>query len=719
VDFILLWTSLGEGPKCSCKPCLYACRYFSSSKTACHNAHSLFMTSLFFCMRRILLLLILATAAHAQTLTVTKEMRHLRNGDQREWSTFSANADRSATISFDVSNPADWKTVRLRQQDVKQPWDLLINNKKIGSLVADEKDLTIYFPLPSNTLTAGKNNLTISSKSTISDDVRIGNIVLLAGSADETQSQASVTISVIDRSVSKPVPARVTIFDENKSMHQVAATNTEGHLAIRPGCVYTSNGNVSLRLVPGRYTIYANRGFEYSVDSTTVDLKKGDTTITLGLSREVDTKGLIACDTHVHTYSHSGHGDATDQERVITLAGEGVELAVITDHNQHVDLRSAASAAGVDKYFTLITGNEVTTKVGHFNVFPLSASATPVDPQAENWKDLKSKLRPDRSVVILNHGNDVHNDFRPLDASRHVAFAGVDLQGWPFPANAMEVVNSGSQQSDAMQLFHQWMGMLNSGNIITPVGSSDSHDVSRYIVGQGRTYIFGKDDDPSHIDVGAAVKAFREGRVLVSSGLLTRVSVEGRYGPGDLAEVRKSAQVQISVQAPSWVRAEHVTLFVNGVKVHEEDILAETLNTKWSSSWKIDNPGHDVFVTAVATGRGDHIPFWPIEKPYQATGPEWTPAVVGFSGAVWIDGDGDGARSTARDYAQLVIDESKKLNLIISELEGYDKAVAVQTAVLLSENGVDLSGDEVKGVLPNAAPHVRQAFDEVRVALKK
>jgi hypothetical protein len=673
------------------------------------------LTFVFLFMCRAFFLLILVTAAQGQSLTVLKDMRHLRNGDKLEWSSFPANADRSMNLSFDVSDQAAWKTIRIRQQDVKQPWQLLINNKKVGQLVADEKDLTIYLPLPGNLLNQGKNTLTISSTSATSDDIRVGEIVLLGKPVDEKQSQATLEVSVIDRRVSLPVPARITILDQNGSMHQVAANDTSGHLAIRPGCVYTATGKASLRLVPGRYTIYANRGFEYGVDSATVDLKPGDTTITLGLSREVDTNGLIACDTHVHTSSHSGHGDATDQERVITLAGEGVELAVITDHNQHVDLRSAASALGLNKYFTLVTGNEVTTKVGHFNVFPLSASATPFDTQVENWRDLKSKLRPDRSIVILNHANDIHNDFRPFDPSRHVSFAGVNLEGQPFPANAMEVINSGSQQTDAMQLFHQWMGMLNSGQVITPVGSSDSHDVSRYIVGQGRTYIFGRDDNPSRIDIGAAVKNFREGRVLVSSGLLTKISVEGRFGPGDLAQVRKSAQVQISVQGPSWVKADYVALFVNGHMVQEEKIPGES---KWNGSWKIENPGHDVFVSVVATGRGNKMPFWPLEKPYQPTAPEWTPMVVGFSGAVWIDGDADGERSTARDYAKLIM-EAKKLNDIIAQLTEYDKAVAVQTAVLLSEHGVDLASEELNEHLSKAPAQVREGFAEVRSAIKK
>ena len=98
----------------------------------------------------------------------------------------------------------------------------------------------------------------------------------------------------------------------------------------------------------------------------------------------------------------------------------------------------------------------------------------------------------------------------------------------------MEVINSGSQQSNIMTLYNDWFGMMNHGYYLTPVGSSDSHDVSRFTVGQGRTYIKTSDANVSTIDVEDAISNFIEGKVLVSLGLLTTVSVDGKYGPGDI-----------------------------------------------------------------------------------------------------------------------------------------------------------------------------------------
>ena len=75
----------------------------------------------------------------------------------------------------------------------------------------------------------------------------------------------------------------------------------------------------------------------------------------------------------------------------------------------------------------------------------------------------------------------------------------------------MEVINSGALQTDWMRPYRDWFALLNRGVILTPVGASDSHDVSRYIVGQGRTYIRTNDSDPGKIDVPDAVDSFLAG----------------------------------------------------------------------------------------------------------------------------------------------------------------------------------------------------------------
>ncbi len=480
--------------------------------------------------------------------------------------------------------------------------------------------------------------------------------------------------------------------------------------------IYTADGAATFGLPAGDYTIHAGRGFEYGTDTVRVSLKPGERARKeLVIRREVPTPGFVACDPHVHTLTHSGHGDSTDVERAITAAGEGLELVVATDHNVQIDHHAAAVKANVRRYFTPVVGNEVTTNVGHFNVFPLAVGGPVPDFKVKDWKGVAAALGGVKAprVVILNHARDLHAKFRPFGPERHVALTGEDLDGWGLPANAMEVVNSGAQQSDAMRLVRDWFGMLNRGALLTPVGSSDSHDVSRYIVGQGRTYIRATDDKPGEIDVNEAVKNFVAGRVMVSCGLLAEITVDGKYGPGDLAPAKADVVVSVRVLGPAWATADRVELYANGVKVHEAGIRDDgKAGEKWSGKWTLTRPAHDVHLVAVATGPGVDGLFWPIGKPYQPTSPVVRKRVIGVTGAVWLDGDGDGQRSSAHDYAKKVVaDAGSDWRKVVKALSGFDEATAAQAAGLLRAAGVSPSDKDVRAAAKAAGDPVLRGFD--------
>jgi len=100
----------------------------------------------------------------------------------------------------------------------------------------------------------------------------------------------------------------------------------------------------------------------------------------------------------------SGHGDASALERQVTLAGEGVELAIATDHNHNIDYAPFQRELGLSEWYTSVVGNEVTTDIGHFNAFPLSP-ADPVPPFRS--RDIVTIVQGVRElgaqVVVLNH----------------------------------------------------------------------------------------------------------------------------------------------------------------------------------------------------------------------------------------------------------------------------------------------------------------------------
>jgi hypothetical protein len=87
--------------------------------------------------------------------------------------------------------------------------------------------------------------------------------------------------------------------------------------------------------------------------------------------------------------------------------------------------------SGVRQYFTPVVGTEVTTpSMGHFNVFPIPADGRAIDQGASNWMRLREEIvgTATEPVIVLNHGRDLHDSFRPLGRTRHISIAGEDLE---------------------------------------------------------------------------------------------------------------------------------------------------------------------------------------------------------------------------------------------------------------------------------------------------
>jgi hypothetical protein len=657
----------------------------------------------------LLLILILGVnTTSAKERVLDPRLHHLRVGAEREWSDFPLKPDGpNLVVRFQAEGNAGEGALRLRQQDVRQTWKVLLNGKEIGRLSNDENDTILYMPIPAGRLAAGENALAIEQVGKASDDIRVGEITLDDRPVEQVLVESSAEIEVAQAGI--PIPCRITVVNPDGALMTVGA-KSGNTLAVRPGVIYTSTGKARFGLPSGDYTIYAGRGFAYGIDSVRVRLRPGDfVRKSLTIRKEVPTEGYVSSDTHIHTLTHSGHGDCTIEERMITLAGEEIDLPIATDHNKHIDFHAMAVKLGVRNYFTPVVGNEVTTALGHFNIFPVRADDPIPDFKLKDWKSISENIRKQTrpKVIILNHPRDLHSGFRPFGPERFVALSGERLDGWELPANAMEVVNSGAQQTDVMRLFHDWCGLLNRGIIVTPVGASDSHDVSRFFVGQARTYIRCKDDRPGAIDVAQVVDNFLQGRVMVSCGLLAEIAVNDRFGPGDLVPASDEVKVKVRVLGPDWVKADKVELYANGRKIREARIVPKDgrPGVKWQGAWVLPRFRHDVHLVAVASGPGVTQLYWPIAKPYQPTSPKVDRRVIGVSGAVWIDADADGRRTSACAYAHKLMTTHGAMK-VIAALGDYDEAVAVQVASLFKARGITPDADAIH----KAGDHVERRF---------
>jgi len=659
-----------------------------------------------------LLCLVIEVAAQQQMLD--SAVHYIRNGDKPEWEDFNGrNLLKEFSIDFNAAENLSEQTLQLRQYDVKQSWQVVLNGNKLGTLVTDMNDMIIYLVVPPKALHQGINTLRISPTSKVADDILVGEIMLHKDKQNEVLHEATLGLEVVDKKNNDSIPCRITITNSAGVLQTVAAAS-KNQLAIRPGNIYTLNGKVTLGLPAGKYTIYATRGFEYSVDSIQVTIKPGEhLQRKLAIAQEVSTEGWVSSDTHIHTFTYSGHGDASLEERAITIAGEGIELPIITDHNIKVDIAPVMKSSGLNRYYTPVTGMEFTTNLGHFNVFPVEMDTTVPNNQLKDWNNPGDMVNSSgRGAIILNHARDIHAGFRPFDPKRHISSAGMDLDGWKFPANAMEVVNSGSLQTNMFYLFQDWFGMMNRGHFLTPVGSSDSHDVSRYLVGQARTYIRTKDNKPGEIDINETIKNFQSGKVAVSMGLLTQLTVNNKYRAGELALTSDNVEVSVEVVGPGWTSVNRITLYANGKKIRDslfQPIYSAGL--KWKGRWVLPKFKNDVFLVAIAEGPYKHLPFWPLVKPFQPQSPEWTPSVIGCSGAAWIDSDGDGLKSSAYSYAFNAWKKSKgNIQKLIKLLGSFDEVVAVQAASILLQKGWSLKETQLQKALQNAQPDTRLGF---------
>jgi hypothetical protein len=247
--------------------------------------------------------------------------------------------------------------------------------------------------------------------------------------------------------------------------------------------------------------------------------------------------------------------------------------------------------------------------------------------------------------------------------------------------------------------------------------------VNRYLLGQGRTYVRVPDDRPERVDVSAACRAIREGRVLVSMGLLVDLVIDGKHGPGGMVTAGPQIAAACEVRGPHWSRADRVSLYANGLKIEEAQPAKENGpragGVQFQKTWTLARPKHDVYLVAVATGPGVRAPFWRIPKPYQPASTEWNPQVIASTGAIWIDADGDGKHTSAYEYAaRLVRDAGGDFAKLCTLLADYDEAVAVQAAGVWAGGGDALLAAEIRAELARSAPQVRRGFASYLAAWK-
>ena len=630
----------------------------------------------------------LASSQEPVTRVIEPAHRHLGNDETPEWSEAPATPEgKRLDLEFQARARAGDSVLWVRQRSVDNVWRLKINGVDMGTLKTNNEPADFWYHVEGGTLKSGKNTLSVTPEGDPNDDIVLGNFRLVEGSLRDALGLQPVTVTVVDGSSSKPIPSRVNFFRKDQKAATLFFTEPST-TPIREDLAYTVEGVLKTELQPGEYTLYASHGTEWSVAEASLHVTDAPVALSLTIHQEIDTTGFISCDTHIHTLEFSGHGDASALERVVTIAGEGVELPIATDHNHNLDFRPYQEQLKLNKLFTPVTGNEVTTDNGHFNAFPLDPEDEIPVYKERDWVKLVDGIRAKgATTVILNHprwpgGNS------PYENAKYDPMTGLRGDDSRFTFNGMEVVNSDTAERDPLLLYRDWFGLVNRGERVMAIGASDSHTVG-VTVGAGRTYVKSKTDRPDKIDIDEACENINAGRASVSHGLFCDVWLAKKLGKSVMGEVVKAKgdAVELIVRAASasWAQPKTFILYVNGYEVAREEVEPSEGPKDIHQLFHVDLPhDHDVWISCVVLGARLEAPWWGVQNKY----------TLGSTNPVWIDRDGkrgyESPRATAARLIERVGENTSKLPLAF---EGVDDAVLIQAMSLLSDEGVDALAD--------------------------
>ncbi|MEM7608233.1 MAG: CehA/McbA family metallohydrolase, partial [Myxococcota bacterium] len=329
----------------------------------------------------------------------------------------------------------------------------------------------------------------------------------------------------------------------------------------------------------GPIRVVVTRGFGYEIGlDETIDFAASGTEDRLVDLEPAGLSGLCA-DYHIHTQRSPDSPDPAGF-KARAAAGDGLEIAMRSDHEYVIRWGDAIENEGLSDWLFGITSLELTTfDWGHFGVFPLEPSDLPnggatiwtYRPPAEVFAEvLGLSTNP---TLIVNHP-------RSNGGQGYFATAGYDPatglatreELWDDSFQAIEVFNDGTFD-ESLDIVEDWFSFLNRGRNIVAVGSSDSHRVLRgNPVGYPRTCLAIDGEVAALRDGGGrslVQQQTEEGRFYVSGGLGLDVRA-GDARPGDTVNgAGPMASIEAEVTGASWIDADRIELFVDGVKVDE------------------------------------------------------------------------------------------------------------------------------------------------------
>jgi len=493
-----------------------------------------------------------------------------------------------------------------------------------------------------------------------------------------------LAFGVVDRD-GRTMPSRLTFFPAGETQTRdlfPGVDAAQGELAVRKNVIYSATGLGQVTVPVGEYDVYATRGIEWSRGHARLTIRDGEKIVwTPVLEHELDTEGWVGGDFHLHTLTHSGHGDSNLPERIVSLIGEGVEFAVATDHNHNTDYGPTIAEVGAGAHVTAVVGNEVSTPVGHFNAFPLDASRPVIDASLDDANELFRLIRAEPNafdvppVVQLNHPR--------WDGIDYFAQAGFDpVTGtsddpdWSSDFDCLEVLNEnvgwgwfekhvdGEETSaNRHSVLRDWYHLLDRGHRATAVGNSDSHTVHYAFAGYPRNLVHVGADDPGAIDPATVAAAIRSGRLCATTGPVLDVRAGDVPMGGTVTAEEGRVRFEIEVQSASWIACDRLEVGVNGDTAQTLALLERdgALHAVHAVELALDA---DAWIVVLAEG---DEPLAPI-VPNKGGRPAYP---IGIANPLRVDADGDGTWTPPFDTAAARVDALARTGKPLPMLEAF------------------------------------------------
>ncbi len=394
---------------------------------------------------------------------------------------------------------------------------------------------------------------------------------------------------------------------------------------------------------PGKYRVLVTRGLEYELIDRRVSIDAGERVEVTGrLERSVKTPGFISTDLHQHAAPSFDSGVSLP-DRALANAAEGVEVLVATEHNILIDYRSIVATSGLGRDVYPVVGVEATThSIGHFNALPLEIqSGKPrggmLDPEGWTPDEIFTFVRrlgfaDIPPFVQVNHPRSPRTGYFGIMKLTDGG-SGDDRYSGAF--DGVEVITFGKKDETDASLA-DWYALLRRGYRYTGTGTSDSHAISNRPVGWPRTYVCVDDDSPPRLDLAAFTAALKGGCATVSAGPFVTIRA-GDHRMGELVQAEAGTlDVEVEVQAPSWIGTDRLILFVDGTPKIEVPLPRRGV-VRYHATHRI-TCARDCFVTAFVDSKQSFEPVITVR-------PDMDPYPIAVTNPIYLDVDGDGRYS--------------------------------------------------------------------------